>query len=746
MQKFYIWFAILYNLNIKCNNQNFFINQTDCSKLWTHSTIEYTEYKRFHQNRMSISVKNFNSFEQINLKCLNISNQVHISQMDLIPEEYLIFDNSLNLNIKNGFIRFAYLKGISLITTTTNMLLFDVSRLIFYYSIFDIYSNGSLFSECTNAFLESQNFYSPFQNTKYLEFSFTVKFKQNTCPLIFKNTLIESLDFYGLSNSFLRQNSLGFTQITFKKSLNSTIKSAFLRFYQGNLDYKLLDKNIFKNLTELTLNGHLLKIDANTFDSMENLFILNLELVEWKQIFYEKYSLWLKKLNRLSYLNKSFNLYFQFAEVYSFPLEDFCLFKKFKYFQFIKSHFILQQQNCSCTKLLLVSNSNNSIEFCLNFKQIETCNFKNLLKNCFKFKASPNSKLKILYQSEVANFISILSLPVFSSIGILTNFINILIISRIQNENKLKNYLFKMMLSNSILNFFYCFINLFHILNACISYSSVFCSSLKQNKNIQYFEIYFVEFLANSIKFLSNILLIGISFERYSILKELSLLNKLKNLEEKSKNILYIFLIILAFILNVDKIFSSHVNAYYFSSDYYDYFGFPEKNLILVETNSIKKPLILKFYYAYFIFYFLLNDVLFVIFLFILDCFMLVKFKSNLKAKRNILLIMIIQKRNSFKRNFNKINKSDRKITVIVLLNFSFLFFLRLVEFGISIYVFREKIHAHICSSLNKVCNNYLELGKVFYLISCCFSIFFYYFLNRNFRISIRNLLHLTWN
>lgn len=292
------------------------------------------------------------------------------------------------------------------------------------------------------------------------------------------------------------------------------------------------------------------------------------------------------------------------------------------------------------------------------------------------------------------------------------------------------------MLLNSFLNFLLCFINIFHLINSCTSYSGIFCSTFKRHISVQYYEIYVIEFFGSILKTLSNISALVISMERYALQNRGFIFNRIKRLSIYWR--MGIFVIFIGFILfaGLDKILSSRLGHFFYDMDYYDYTETPEKNIFLVyNIDGYEKPTSVKMFYLYFLFYFLVNDILIVSILFLFDIFMLAKFKSQLSSKRVRLV-----GQNRFSSNnlvLRKINKLEFRITAVILLSGIALFLIRFLEFSLSFFVFIQKTNGNVCNSLNKICTNYLQFGNALFLISCCYPIIVFYNLNKPFRTTL---------
>ena len=71
---------------------------------------------------------------------------------------------------------------------------------------------------------------------------------------------------------------------------------------------------------------------------------------------------------------------------------------------------------------------------------------------------------------------------------------------------------------------------------------------------------------------------------------------------------------------------------------------------------------------------------------------------------------------------------------LVLVFSIILMFLIRLIEFSSSIFIFTRKIKGKKCFDSSKVCTNYTQFGSSFYLVSCCLTLFQFYFLNKEFR------------
>lgn len=293
------------------------------------------------------------------------------------------------------------------------------------------------------------------------------------------------------------------------------------------------------------------------------------------------------------------------------------------------------------------------------------------------------------------------------------------------------------------------------MINKCLAVNSKFCSEISTTKFSQLFDIIIIEFFLNSLKFLSNFTIIWISWDRFCLL--IGKKSKLaefyrKNFEKIFKIPTYLILLALSVILNIDKLLIYKVNDNYLEKNEYDYIGFPSKNNLeylfyipkLLDQNQIKHlgELNIKFLYFYAVNFFL-NDFIMYFFMFLVDMFVCIKLKLEIDKKKS--LQKMLNKNQIIK--LVKAKETKVKVTSLILVNAIITFLLRSIHMGFSLFIFYNKINGskfgNICFVLKKICWNYQEAGELFYLLSNTYSLFFYYQLNRNFRIVFKSLFSL---
>ena len=702
-----------------------------------------------------IIIKSFQKFNQIDFSCINSSEIAFI--FTFIPTNKLILDNSLSFQLSEPqkslainlipeiiSLKFVFVKGFELNSSVFSILLrfYDQILVTFYYSSFSVFSKAKKITNCT---AERHN-QTIFAQIFTLQFAFTTKYYQDTCSLIFQNSLITNLLLYGLSDVFIKRNMLGF--IKMKRNINVNINFLSLYFYRINLDENLLDETVFSNIKILYLSGRLTGLGKNIFQYCNQLLVLIINLENLEIIIYN--DIWLKSLTS----KHSKVIVFRIDEKSKFENSSLCLFEKVFNANNISVYFFWTQEPCNCEKIWFYVNSTftssfikiffieNAIDYivptCIfdcveSSRKIDTRHFA-FKSNCTNYSSKPNIYLSdLLYKYEIINFILIVSIPIISFLGFSTNLLNIVILLQILKKNKLDshNYLEKTMLVNSIINFSYFVIYSIHLMNKCVYYNGIFCSKLNHIYAVQLFEIIFYDFFLNVLKYMSNISLIILSITRlYLLLK--------KNLNFLFKHLKTAFFITFFFscMISIDKFFTSKINFNYLALEDSEYEEFPIKNSFQfwvfrerIVTYFGTKAFI---FYVFFIVNFLLNDVLLIIILGIIDFLIIYFFRKNTNAKNKALRNMELLNK------FTNLEENQVRITSVILINIFILLTLKMIHFVFSTKILYEKLKSILNESLciyqGRICTIYQEIGEVFYSISNIYTIVLFYYLNKKYR------------
>ncbi|CAF1112796.1 unnamed protein product [Brachionus calyciflorus] len=492
-------------------SQNFTHNKSPrCREMNHYFSINIIKY---YGKFLEIKLKNFNHFNQFSLECFS-NNILAISSITIIPNYPLTLDNNLNLTFKapkNNFIDlyFVYMKNID-----SNLNIFDNLIRSNYSQInVDFYYSSLEFLKCPNL----NKTQAIFKNLTDLKFSITCKYNENSSLLLFYKSTINKLILSGLSDTLIKRNLLGF-EIIDNFDIESSIEIANFDFYKIIINTKMLNFQVFRNVRDIYLNGQLKFIYEKSFSSFKQLKTLNINTNKDFKFISEN-------LKFLNFLNSNLNLtvdntitiYFSF---YEFPNEDICLFREFPRNRFLSLSPDYYGTQCTCLNFWLFNNyyNNEGIklikDYCSNSQDMDACNFTYLLKKCdyklYEKKSEQKTLFDYFYDSELLNLIVSILTPFVCILGLITNLINIKILKYdmkiFAKQKEVHIMMYQFMFYNSIINLFYCFIYMFHLLNVCISINGVYCLFISRSEIVQYYEIVIVDFLGGILKVLSNIL------------------------------------------------------------------------------------------------------------------------------------------------------------------------------------------------------------------------------------------------
>ncbi|CAF0997878.1 unnamed protein product [Brachionus calyciflorus] len=571
--------------------------------------------------------------------------------ISLIPLEPLSLDKNLNMaEIKSMFnfigrIRIQNLHSFDLNTNFFRIFVAPI-KAEFYYSKFKVLQNGK--ESC------DQNLYLKYDsNLKSLNirFSSTIYFK-NTCPLIFSFVKINTLDFYGISDTFIKKNTLGFKYLENTISMYE-INNCIFNIFKANLSRDLIENNMLYNNKIIRVKGLFNYIDSNLFEKMKPKLI-RFVTEDYLSLFKDG-GYWLNTFDPIQTPLTSDNLFEIIIETYKpMNLSD----KNLCYFKHIpsnRSYLIAPSLDyfkfeCNCSFAILFSTyiniKNSSYNFKSHYTQLTYANFEQIewlnhsfLSECLNKVKLCDSKLilkmspdyNLIYLSLNIEFYNIILSQIIILFGILSNLICIIVLISgywdINYKRETSKGLYKLMIINSLINFVYFLINCFHIINRCVEINGIFCSLVYRSKISQYYMIYFVEYLGSILKFWSSLTLISISIAR------LNLLSNIKYFKNPKIN-LKLILTTLGFsiFVNLDKLFVIIVNENEFILDFDFGDEFPDRNTFINSMMIIRfgrkiqysGSLTIIFYFLYLI-NFIINDIVLNL---ILTCFDVKIYKS----------------------------------------------------------------------------------------------------------------------
>ena len=628
-----------------------------------------------------------------------------------------------------------------------------------------------------------------------LNFMDDIIYDNDICPFVFAHTNLKQLALTEIANSLLFKNQLRFLDLNENETNSSSIdlytsrlKVLTLNVAYEKLDHHLLNVYVFKNLKILALNGIIYEIEYSLFKSFSSLraFILNPSDLG---SFYQHDSLkWMSSLNfdlKKVNLSNSFEIRLYkskaiivqifetksyFTKIYSYPDEDFCVFKNFPHEKLVYPSIVFAEDEFKCTcslyyliqyyKFYLNDNLNHydipfygsyTEEFfksparnCLktvNLKnEIEKCNFQERLGKCnltetnkeFPFRGNIHSFfvfewLKYIIQVYLQTLFCILSL--------FTNFFTLLVVRK--RTIPLDRPMYRHVYFNSIFNLFFCLFTLISLINICIFPTTSFCSSIMTKQFSQYFKIYMIYFLANCLRLMSNISYIFFSLSRFFLATSLS--NKFSEKFEKlnlKKFYLLLFIICLSF--SSFKIFEYRINNSFDIISKQNPFDIYEIAFCVYDLYFSKTHL-----YRCKIFQILnlinnsLNNIVTFILNVLVDVFLLKYIKDIIKKKSQSL------GPEQTEANLSHTKKVKKKITLLLIFDGFFYFLTHIPAFGVTVWLIADKDQLSEFCYWYFPCPEIIDMAQAFELIFISFQFFILLKLDNNFGNEFYSLIHL---
>ena len=370
-----------------------------------------------------------------------------------------------------------------------------------------------------------------------------------TCELAFRNANINKLTLYRLYDSYYKSNLVRFTKYSFKLTLNSNISMLeIVESYEIDLNYEIMNENIFEMTVFLIIDGELRSIQSDLFKSFKRLKHLYIKPSNFLRIVRSQGIDWIRGLNSdldldldnstelkhlisriVTIVTNKRNNYIRDKLKFEDDV-DFCLFKDFPFKQFILLSYFLTDNlsdNFSCTSIWMIINTNKLIkavslkEYNKNITtEIELkCKFKEMARKCnrthFEIKNRHFNNLDMVI---MAKFLSLIFENSMSSIGIITNLVIILVIVKKTNRQELKEKQYTYMAIHSASNIFICLIQLLSLMNECHLPVGLYCSSIRYYAWIQYIKIVLIEYFGFFFRIFSNLTFIAFSLNRLSLI------------------------------------------------------------------------------------------------------------------------------------------------------------------------------------------------------------------------------------
>jgi hypothetical protein len=774
--------------------------------------IEYNEttLTLFHSQE---TISDFDDFSQLNFTTCQSS--VNITGLRIKPNRKIILDESLDFN---GFkfnimtqifdIHLVNLKGIDFSLNNLNNLKslnsFDSRAIIWHIELtnFEFYIYNKLINKnkCNFDYLfPNQSDSSFLTQIHFLILGPLLTYSDQTCPLIFHNTIIQVLSIQSVGSSFIKKNLFAFSQIPSNLIINSNIIQLIINVYHVDLSNKLLNKHVYKKLQVLDIEGQIKSIENDLFKHFKSLKFIRLRTQNAKGILLRKKN-WLQSLNydinidlnkmpHEQIANEKFFtlvIFQMYSNVtyYDFQNKDFCNFKDFPHRKLVLPQLRpAYKSKCTCTELYLIQfsykyeNAHNNylkqnyllsyyynqeyysqeisdstFSYCKNIENlIKRCNFTKRLELCdiSTVKSIKNLDLdwymidwQVLSKYTFISFIFYIN-PLLSLLSILISMLNIKVLTskHLKKETKCLYYYFNIHL---IANIIFISAQYLDLLTEC-TYEDYFCSAFTNLKYLQYFKTFGLKIIKNSLTTFSNISYTSFILIRYT--KITSSKNIFLKFFEKLK-LKYYLLITLPFsiLINIYVIFEYSIQLREYLSEVQSYRPFDS---FKINISKNEKLLLNIFQYLKII----VSDLSFYLLSIFFDVSLILFIKKSINSVRSALTVGFTSK------IIEKKKASKRRLTAMIILNGLNFFIFRLPLALIDLYGLIVSISLFINSKNNEFsleykpdltvflicrhfnfCDSLQKLFYSFYAFSFLIQFYIFYKLDSNFKEAIQKI------
>ena len=383
-----ILFFLVFVTILHSSESSSIVKKKECSLL----SNKYFEYSTINTDKLTPKtalIKGFDNFEELNFDCGSVN--LTLEGLFFIPNKGVLLDNTMNIKRLLYSITFSYkdsvmftrIKGFNTKSPHQRSgISYGHLNVLFLSSRFDFYINGTKIDEknCKLSYFSEK--YEAFGPINILTIDSLNYFSKKTCPYVFMNTRLNRLTLGQISNSFIIKNQLEFLEINQTNDFDLNNQDLFylnIGLAYEDLTPKIINKYVFRNLEAINIWGVLNSIQGEIFIYLSKLRFVHINVQNFRQLL-ENRNWWqfinfhinvdLNNLNivkinldqsiLLEIVEKESNLKsgLSFTKAYTFPDEDFCLFRYFPHNRLVYP-FIVSGVNieCTCTIIWLIQYS-----------------------------------------------------------------------------------------------------------------------------------------------------------------------------------------------------------------------------------------------------------------------------------------------------------------------------------------------------------------------------------------------------
>ena len=641
----------------------------------------------------------------------------------------------------------------------------------FIESRLDFYHRGSLIGVdlCVETLFRGLNvsLLSGMSNV-ILHLEENAQYDHTICPFVFDKADVYGFVFSSIQNHLLVHHLLSFfsTNATTSSVLISDV--TFSDLYNVEINETIMNRYVFNSIRRLAFFGKFIISQSDLFKSFRLLNELGLAMDQAYDFFHMSTTEWMSSLfqhgqefksarDKIDFLNnQNASLIFRltlddFSREYTYPNEDFCLFRYLSLNKLMTVQMGLLAANVkSCTFLFLTQNSfidSYPINFTkLNLEQAElsSCNISHYSLLCSNISVTNqvhkwplhSNRQDMIFILTWAELIGpIISFPIVSALGFVLNFISILVIKSPKNkkEKLFEEKMFRFILMNSTFNCIECLIYQFKLMSMCLGSGSIFCSKVRTSIFVQNFAIYVTGFLSETMKTCSIMTSVLFSLQRYidTSKKEHRFMKLLTG--AKIAKIAFI-------VIDISCLFSI-VKIYTYSSDDVGFTSFDSPREFELNAYTFEKVWHLRILYF---FHYVFNDFFLLIVNLVIDIKLVFVIRNDLTEKLNFKInscqnqeISVSEK---FKNDFKHKQKVENKSNAMIFSTLVMYIFCRIPELLGSVYFYNNNItEILILCKDNILCYLLDNVIEYMYMLSYCLNVIFYYKFNSSFKKGFRN-------
>lgn len=603
-------------------------------------------------------------------------------------------------------------------------------------------------------------------------------FHEPLSPILFKLAQFRKFTWHGFTNTSIRRFFLDFvlnddlladlTESSFSNTLIPYFHELEIySMFNVALNDRLINKHAMRFTCVLSVLGILRSIDDDLFIPFKYMKKIDLFLDNLSEFYHSSYDLkWIRSLNpnvyldldRLDHLNDSDYLRKESLRVgvrdrnsyYKYPNEDICLFRHLNHSRLaflapiqldttpFKNVLVDTCTQLHMTKHLHLmknfSDDYNNLMIHEHKNETAKCNLDEMLSLCFNITSNqvyrqPDQR-DFFYTIHIIELIGpIITFPIVTVIGAITNLLIIFVIYNKRNESTLNENrrLFTYLAVNSAFNAIECILSSFRLMSECLGTNSLYCSTIMNMESTQKFKIFVVEYFGEVMKTCSVITMLLFSLERYRLTKgkKNRLLDALANV--RSRNV-FISLVSFAFLTCLNKL--NEYDAYFF---YFDQNEYP--TLVIFRQMGWNV-----FFTVTYLIHYIFNDFLALLVNTLVDIWLVNCVKANLRQKKKFNLNLLDKSHGRNKQaqlKLEEIIQTEKNTNQLILYSLLTYVFCRLPELILYMYFVNPTLKIDYLVAFGPTLVNIIQY---MYVLSYVTNLFFYIKFNKPFRIAFYNI------